>query len=181
MRTVRGKFQSRVLMMGLALAALSSSLAGSLAWGERASATAWRLLAVAYPDARDVEVTIGGSERALTARGVARIKWREGMAVVEIEAGQVPSPDELGKNGGQLVLWAIDQEKKVVNLGTVKMSGKNIKASAKAPFRIFGLLVTAESNAAATSPSSAVALESRLPLNPNLVLPVFRVEVPLGS
>lgn len=153
----------------------------SAAMGERASGTAWRLLAVGYPDARDVEVGIGGSEKALTARGVAKIKWRDGAAVVELEADRVPSPGELGSSGGQYVLWAIDQEKKVVNLGAVQHSGKKVKASAKAPFRIFGLLITAESNAAAKSPSTAVALESRLPLNPNLVLPVFRVEIPLGS
>jgi hypothetical protein len=56
-----------------------------------------------------------------------------------------------------------------------------VKASAKAPFRIFGLLVTAESDANAKAPSSSVALESKLPLNPDLVLPVFRIELPLGS
>lgn len=166
-------------MAMLTLLALAAT--APLAWGERASATAWKLLAVAYPDARDVDISIGGSEKALTARGKAKIKWREGAAVVEMEADQVPSPAEIGRNGGQLVLWAIDHEKKAVNLGTVKLDGKRVKASVKAPFRIFGLLVTAESDANAKSPSSAVALESRLPLNPNLVLPVFRVEIPLGS
>lgn len=165
--------------MLMALAALA--VAVPQAWGERASATAWRLLAVAYPDARDVDISIGGSERALTARGRARIKWREGVAVVELEVDRVPSPAEIGKDGGQLVLWAIDQERKAVNLGAVQLSGKKVKASAKAPFRIFGLLVTAETDAGAKSPSSAVALESRLPVDPDLVLPVFRVEVPLGS
>lgn len=174
--TERNSLRPLALTMMFALIA-----AAPLAWGERASATAWKLLAVAYPDARDVDITIGGSEKALTARGVAKIKWREGAAVVEMEADQVPSPAEIGKSGGQLVLWAIDQDKKVVNLGAVQLSGKKLKASVKAPFRIFGLLVTAEVDAAAKSPSSAVALESRLPLNPNLVLPVFRVEIPLGS
>ena len=116
-----------------------------------------------------------------TARGIAKVKWREGAAVVEMEADHVPSPAELGKNGGQLVLWAIDQEKKAVNLGTVQVSGKKVKASVKAPFRIFGLLVTAETDANTKAPGSAVALESKLPLNPDLVLPVFRVEITLGS
>lgn len=155
--------------------------AGPPARGERAGANAWRLLAIAYPDARDVDVAIGGSERALTARGIAKIKWRDGAAAVEMTADRVPSPGEIGKNGGQLVLWAVDQDKKTVNLGAVQVSGKKLKVSAKAPFRIFGLLVTAESDAAAKAPSSSVALESRLPTDPNLVLPVFRVEVPLGS
>jgi hypothetical protein len=156
-------------------------LAASVARGERAGANAWRLLAVAYPDARDVDVTLGGSERALTARGLAKIKWREGAAAVDITADQVPSPGDIGKNGGQLVLWAIDQDKKIVNLGALQLNGKKLKAKAQAPFRIFGLLITAESDAAAKTPSSAVALESRLPVDPNLVLPVFRIEVPLGS
>jgi hypothetical protein len=171
--------QSRRRMM-LTLFAVVTALA-PLAWGERAGANAWKLLAVAYPDARDVDISIGGSDKALTARGKAKIKWRDGAAVVEMEADRVPSPAELGKGSGQLVLWAIDQEKKAVNLGSVRLNGKRVKASAKAPFRIFGLLVTAEADAGAKSPSSAVALESRLPLNPNLVLPVFRVEIPLGS
>src|SRR5262245_9914739 len=95
-------------------------LANPSARGERAGANVWRLLAVAYPDARDIDVTIGGSERALTARGLAKVKWRDGAAAIEMTADRVPSPEELGKRGGQLVLWAIDQDKKVVNLGAVQ-------------------------------------------------------------
>jgi hypothetical protein len=163
------------------LLAVALTLSSSSARGERAGANGWRLLAIAYPDARDVDVIIGGSERALTARGIAKVKWRDGAAVVEMNAEQVPSPEEIGRTGGQLVLWAIDQDKKIVNLGAIQLTGKKVKASVKAPFRIFGLLVTAESDAAAKSPSSSVALESRLPTDPDLVLPVFRVEVPLGS
>ena len=171
-----GRFCSLVFFLVFIL----GLLANSSARGERAGANVWRLLAVAYPDARDIDVTIGGSERALTARGLAKVKWRDGAATIEMTADRVPSPQEIGK-GGQLVLWAVDQDKKVVNLGVVQLNGKKLKASAKAPFRIFGLLVTAESDIAAKSPSSSVALESRLPVDPNLVLPVFRVELPLGS
>ena len=176
MSTQRIFLRHKLLFTALALLAA----AAPFAWGERASATAWKLLAVAYPDARDVEIQIGGAEKSLTARGTAKVKWRDGTADIALEADQVPSPSELGK-GSQLVLWAIDQEKKVVNLGAVHQSGKKVEAKAKAPFRIFGLLVTAEADAGAKSPSTAVALESKLPVNPNLVLPVFRVEIPLGS
>jgi len=159
----------------LALLALGPGTAS----GERNGATSWRLLTVAYPDARDVDVSLGGSERALTARGLLRVKWRDNQASVELEADQMPAAAELGVAGGQYVLWAVSQEKQIVSLGPLPLSGKKIKSRAQVPFRIFGLMVTAESDPQAKSPSGAVALESRLPLNPNLVLPVFRIEVPL--
>ena len=151
------------------------------AWSERSSATAWSLLAVAYPDARDVEVVVGGSEHALTSRGLVKVKWRDGAATVEIAADQLPAPADLGKTGGQYVLWAVDQDKKVMNLGAVQLNGKRIKTSVQVPFRIFGLLLTVESDVQTRIPGTAVVLESRLPVNPDLVLPVFKIEVPLGS
>jgi hypothetical protein len=172
---------NKLFQRGLICALLLAIGAGISLQAERAGASTWRLLAVAYPDARDVDVSIGGSERALTARGVARVKWRDGEAVVEIEANQIPAPGEIGKGGTQMVLWAVDQDRKVANLGVVQLSGKKLRTKVKVPFRIFGLLLTAESDAAAKTPGSSVVLESRLPINPDLVLPVFRVEVPLGS
>jgi hypothetical protein len=177
MLTLRNSLRRRALLISLIMLAIG----GSAAWAERAGANAWRLLVVGYPDARDVDVRIGGSEKALKARGLARIKWRDGQASVQMEANDVPSPAELGKNGGQLVLWAVDQDRKIVNLGVVQQSGKKLKVKVSVPLRIFGLLLTAESDASAKAPGSIVALESRLPTNPDLVLPVFRVEVPLGS
>ncbi len=55
----------------------------------------------------------------------------------------------------------------------------NLPLSLVVPFRVFGLLVTAEKNAQAETPSTAVVLESLLPTDRYLVIPVFRVNVDL--
>ena len=146
---------------------------------ERLPDNGWRLLAVAYPPDRDVEVVLGGAEKTLSSRGLAKVKWKENAALIELKLEDLPAPAEAGWSGRQFVLWAVDSEKRVVNLGPVPLNGKDANWQVQTPFRIFGLLVTAEESAQASVPSSLVALESRLPVNPTLVVPVFRVELSL--
>lgn len=148
---------------------------------ESVSANQWRVLAIAYPDDRNVEVTLGGSMRTLTTRGISKVRWKEGTATVELKIENLPSPSEAGLSGSQYVLWAIDDGSKRTNLGAIPISGKNVEWKIQVPSRIFGLLITAENSAQATTPSSSVALESLLPINPDLVVPVFRVDVELAA
>ncbi len=68
-----------------------------------------------------------------------------------------------------------------MNLGAVPHHGKSAKWSVQVPFRAFGLLVTAERDPKASAPSANVAMESLLPTDPDLVVPVYRVQVVLGS
>jgi hypothetical protein len=149
-------------------------------WASGISDQGWELLVVAYPDGRDVSVTLGGGARTLTAKGLCTVKWRNKIATVELEISNLPAPADAGWPGEQYVLWAADKEKHVTNLGLVPLNGKHAKWKLQLPARIFGLLVTAEKNPQATAPSPDVALESLLPTDPDLVLPVFRVEVPLA-
>ena len=146
-----------------------------------ASDHAWEVLVIAYPDGRDVSVTLGGAVKTLTAKGLCSVKWRKQVATLELDLSNLPAPAEAGWSGAQYVLWAVDKDRKVTNLGLVPIKGKQAKWKLQVPARIFGLLVTAEKNPQASSPSSNVALESLLPTDPNLVVPVFRVEVPLAS
>jgi len=141
----------------------------------------WELLAVAYPPDRDVSVTLGGAEKTLTSKGICKVKWRENAATMEIEVEKLPPSHEIGGAGSQYVLWAVDSEKRVVNLGRVPLSGQNAKWQVQVPFRIFGLLVTAEANPQAEVPGTAVVLESLLPTDPFLVVPVFRIDVTLAA
>jgi hypothetical protein len=165
-----------VLLAGiLALSAFSPILL----MAESISANQWRVFAVAYPDDRNVEVTLGGSMRTLTTRGVSTVRWSDGTAAVELKIENLPSPSETGLSGSQYVLWAIDEDSNPTNLGTIPISGKNVEWKIQVPSRIFGLLITAENSAQVTTPSAAVALESLLPINPDLVVPVFRVDVAL--
>ncbi|MBI2819799.1 MAG: hypothetical protein HYX73_07455, partial [Acidobacteria bacterium] len=62
----------------------------------------------------------------------------------------------------------------------VPTNGSKAEWTVQVPFRIFGLLVTAEKNSQAANPSTAVALESHLPTDPRLVVPVFRVDISLS-
>ena len=148
--------------------------------GERVGENDWKLLAVAYPPDRGVSVVLAGTEKTLTARGLCKVEWRGNAAALELEVQDLPTPAEIGWTGRQYVLWAVDEEKKTVNLGPVPLKSKDAKWKVQAPFRVFGLLVTAENNQQATAPSMSVVLESLLPTDPRLVVPVFRVSLKLA-
>ena len=55
----------------------------------------------------------------------------------------------------QYVLWVIDSEKRSVRLGPVPLNKRKAKWKVQVPFRVFGLLVTAEENPQAEAPSPA--------------------------
>ena len=140
----------------------------------------WELLAIAYPPERTVSVILGGAEKTLTSKGVCHVKWHDKAATMEIQIENLPSAQEIGWSGQQYILWAIDPERRAVNLGLVPLSKKNAKWKVQVPIRVFGLLVTAEKNPQAERPSAAVALESLLPSDRYLVVPVVRVNVALA-
>ena len=139
----------------------------------------WELLTVAYPPDRDVSVILGGAEKTLTSKGLCKVKWQDEAANMEIAIENLPSAQEAGWAGRQYVLWAIDEEKRMLNLGPVPLSGKDAKWKLRVPVRVFGLLVTAERDPQAGAPSAAVALESLLPTDRYLVIPVKRIIVAL--
>jgi hypothetical protein len=163
------------LSLGLLLLA-SAALASGLLPNNQ-----WELLVIAYPPDRDVFVTLGGAERTLTSKGLGKIKYQNDGAAMEIEIQNLPAAQAIGWPGTQYVLWAIDEEKRATNLGSVPLSGDGAKWNVRIPLRVFGLLVTAEKNAQASAPSAAVVLESLLPTDRYLVVPVFRVNVDLAS
>ena len=139
----------------------------------------WELFAVAYPPDRDVSVTLGGAEKTLTSRGLCKVKWQNEAASMEVAIENLPSAQEVGWPGRQYVLWAIDEEKRMINLGPVPVSGRDAKWKLRVPVRVFGLLVTAEKDPKAAAPSTAVVLESLLPIDRYLVVPVKRISVDL--
>ena len=166
----------RTVPISLCLLLLAS---GGLAAGSLPN-NQWELLVIAYPPDRDVSVTLGGGERTLTSKGLCKVKYEDEGARMEIEIQNLPASQAIGWPGTQYVLWAIDEEKRATNLGAVPMSGDNAKWDVRIPLRVFGLLVTAEQNAQASSPSTSVVLESLLPTDRYLVVPVFRVNIELA-
>ncbi|MBI1954842.1 MAG: hypothetical protein HYS38_00445 [Acidobacteria bacterium] len=145
----------------------------------RLSEQHWQLLAVAYPPDKDVSVWLGGAEKTLTSKGVFQVKWQRNAAQLEIAIEDLPPAEKLGWSGHQYVLWAVDTEKRILNLGPVPLRGRGAKWKVQVPSRSFGLLVTAEKSPKAEAPSTAVVLESLLPTDPFLVVPVLRLDVPL--
>lgn len=139
----------------------------------------WNLLAISYPPDRDIVVSLGGAERTLTTTGTCKVRAKKDSASFDIEIKDLPAAAQADWTGRQYVLWAIDREKRTLNLGPVPLRGKSTKWSVQVPFRAFGLLVTAEQNPKAAAPSTAVAVESLLPADPDLVVPVYRIEVAL--
>ncbi|HWP85332.1 MAG TPA: hypothetical protein VNN17_09095 [Terriglobia bacterium] len=147
---------------------------------ERLPNNAWQLLAVGYPEDREVEVRLGGAEKTLIAKGRGKVRWKNGTSTVELRLEDLSGPEEVGWTGRQYILWAVDHEKRIVNLGRVPLNSHEAKWRLQVPFRIFGLLVTAETDPQAATPSVHVALESLLPTNPTLVVPAFRVPLALA-
>lgn len=145
----------------------------------RLSEQHWQLLAVAYPPDKDVSVWLGGAEKTLTSKGLFQVKWQQNAAQLEIAIEDLPPAEKLGWSGHQYVLWAVDTEKRILNLGPVPLRGQGAKWKVQVPSRTFGLLVTAEKTPKAEAPSTAVVLESLLPTDPFLVVPVLRLDVPL--
>lgn len=139
----------------------------------------WEVLTIVYPPDRDLLVALGGTEKTLTSKGTCNVKWHKDAAAMEIAIKNLPPVGEAGWAGRQYVLWAVDREKRTLNLGVVPVRGKDAKWKLQAPFRAFGLLITAEQDPKAAAPSAAVALESLLPTDPDLVVPVYRVDLPL--
>jgi hypothetical protein len=159
------------ISLGVAAAALSAGVLPN---------NQWELFAVAYPPDRDVSVSLGGGEKTVTSRGLCKVKWQNDAASMEIVIENLPSAQEVGWPGRQYILWAIDEEKRPLNLGPVPLSGRDAKWKLRAPVRVFGLLVTAEQDPQAKIPSTAVALESLLPTDRYLVVPVKRISVSLN-
>lgn len=172
--------RNRPLIFCMVITVCLSVLAGVSRAGQLPG-NRWDLLAIAYPPGRDISVYLGGAEKTLTASGTCKVKAKKNAASFEIEVKNLPSTETAGWTGRQYVLWAIDNEKRAVNLGVVPQHGKSAKWSVEVPFRAFGLLVTAERDPKAAAPGPDVAMESLLPTNPNLVVPVYRVEVALGA
>ncbi len=155
-----------------------ASLAGQLP-GNR-----WELLAIVYPPDREILIEMGGGEKTLTVKGFCKVRAKKDATSLEIEVKGLAAPGEIGWSGKQYVLWAFDRDKRAVNLGLVPLNSKSAKWSLSVPFRAFGLLVTAEQDPKATTPSTAVAMEGLLPTNPDLVVPIYRLEIglaPAGS
>ena len=100
-------------------------------------------------------------------------------AQLEIAIEDLPPAEKLGWPGQQYVLWAVDTDQRILNLGPVPLRGQGAKWKVQIPSRAFGLLVTAEKNPKAEAPSTAVVLESLLPTDPFLVVPVLRLDVSL--
>ena len=165
----------KLILLCFCLVVAAGLRAGQLPGGQ------WELLVIAYPPDRTVSVILGGAEKTLTSRGICEVKWQDKAAAMEIQIENVPSAQELGWPGQQYVLWAIDPEKRAVNLGLVPLSKKNAKWKVQVPIRVFGLLVTAEKNPKAEAPSTAVVLESLLPSDRYLVVPVMRLTIALAS
>jgi hypothetical protein len=180
MRREKRLLPVRIIRRLMLLACCVALLLPAQVPGERVGENDWKLLAVAYPPDRDVSVVLAGAEKTLTAKGLCKVEWRGNAATLELEVQDLPTPSEIGWTGQQYILWAVDEEKRTLNLGLVPLRSKEAKWKVQVPFRVFGLLVTAENNQQATAPSTSVALESLLPTDSRLVVPVFRVSLKLA-
>lgn len=135
----------------------------------------FKALAVTYPEGREVEVEMVGTEIGLkasgkTISGKATIKHDRGATQISLRIGGFSPASRLGEQYTTYVLWAVSPEGKAGNLGEFRRRpsdtwdawiGTPFKTAT--PFQTFALIITAEPYGLVDAPSRTVVVSSRAP------------------
>lgn len=125
--------------------------------------------AVQYPYDQKLKFMLFRTGRIKDIDGSAEVK-RKKTVEVEVQVDG-PPPSQLNPNYRGYVIWALTPSGKFVNLGSVERKG-TVKTTTE--LRMFGFVVSAESNLQATSPTDPV-LESGMPDAKRRYYPIQRV------
>jgi len=162
---------SSVTLTVLLLAILSHPAAGQQA----ASDVTFDTVAITYPEEKEVEVELTGTELGLKASGKAisgkaTIKHERGVTSISIRIGGFTPASRLGTQYTTYVLWAITPEGMIDNLGEFRRRGSDTwdawigtPFKTATPFQTFSLIITAEPYGLVQSPSRKVIVSNRAP------------------
>lgn len=102
------------------------------------------------------------SASAPEASGRAHVRFTEEGRLVLIEARNLPDPPGLRPEYLTYVAWAIPQDGAPVAIGELRADGEKARLEGLVKPKSFGVIVTAEPYFAASKPSAAVVLRSRV-------------------
>lgn len=110
-----------------------------------------------------VRLGFRGTALAPEARGEGEFEATKNHAGIKAAFAGLPPATRFGSQYLTYVLWAITPAGRARNLSEIEVNGQTGKVDAKAGFKAFGLIVTAEPYFAVTQPSEIVVLETEFP------------------
>ena len=128
-----------------------------------ASAADVGLTSVLYPEGKNVDVPISGTQRAPAAQISAKVKHQSGQSTIEIQYAQLPPAVLFGGDIVAYVVWAVVPDGTAENLGGIANSVDKGTGTFSTAKREFALMVTAEPIRAVTSPGELVVFFSGTP------------------
>lgn len=146
-----------------------------LVWAQSGSDITFKAIAVTFPEGREVEVEMIGTEIGLkasgkTISGKATIKHERGVTQISLRIGGFSPASRLGEQYTTYVLWAVSPEGRTDNLGEFRRRqsdtwdawiGTPFKTATA--FQTFALIITAEPYGMVEAPSRTVIVSSRTP------------------
>jgi outer membrane protein OmpA-like peptidoglycan-associated protein len=128
------------------------------------SAAEMGLTSVLYPEGKQVNVPIAGTQRALAAELKAKVRHRSGQSEIEIQYKGLEPAVLFGGDIVSYVVWAVSPNGSVDNLGGIANDGKlEGTANFSTGKRDFGMMITAEPITSVRGPGDLVVFFSGTP------------------
>jgi outer membrane protein OmpA-like peptidoglycan-associated protein len=118
------------------------------------------LVAVQFPEQREVKVGFSATAQAPSARLEAAVTFRGGQAQIEVAFEDMKPAILFGGDVTSYVVWAVGREGKTANLGELRVREKRGSALLATGLKEFALLITAEAHPLVDVPSVLVMFSS---------------------
>jgi len=118
------------------------------------------LVAVQFPEQREVKVSFAATDQAPKARLEAAVTFRGGQGQIEVSFSDMKPAILFGGDVTSYVVWAVGREGKVINLGELPVREPRGEVSLAAGLKEFAILVTAEMHPLVDVPSALVMYTS---------------------
>ena len=107
------------------------------------------------------KLDFAGTDLMPGANGQAKVESKKGYIEIEVEFGNLESPNTFGNEYLTYVMWAISPEGRAINLGEILVGDNHrSKVDVTTDLQAFALIVTAEPYYAVRQPSNVVVIEN---------------------
>jgi hypothetical protein len=138
-------------------------IAAMLLTGGTVSAAEIGLSSVMYPDGKNVDVPLAGTQRAPAAQISARVRYKSGQSTIEVQYKDLPPAVLFGGDYVSYVVWAVSPAGRVENIGGIANADDKGTATYSTAKRDFALMITAEPILTVRNPSDLVVFFSGTP------------------
>jgi len=118
------------------------------------------LVAVQFPEQREVKVGFAATDQAPRARLEAAVTFRGGQGQIELSFDDMKPAILFGGNVTSYLVWAVGREGKTVNLGELPVRDRRGSTVLATGLKEFALLITAETHPLVDVPSELVMFAS---------------------